>query len=532
MSQGTTLQDDLTIRQDIESIPEINPTLTMVIWLLAIYAGVVGAKLFLTRRSDARWLGIGLVVAVFCWAGIQFDLEFALRILVGGDEAGSRITTLEVPILRTLMELGLLMAAVSMTLVLVSALRIALRGGDLIRIQKAIMRFGLWVLGIFVVYELHFASGYSIKAIVIAVGGAMVFVLGLGLQKTLTNLFAGFDMQADAVFDKGDMVQVGPGGPQGTVWDTSLRSTRILTLDGEMLTIANGDLLSREVFNLDNPTRALRVRRTIGISYTVPPMKVKDVLERVLRQDSNVMEKPAPNVLLTGYGDSSINYELRFWVRDRRLLDEDADGVLTRVWYALHDNGISIPFPIRTLRMVNLQDEAQEAAKEEARVRKISDQIMSCPLFDGTRVTDAERHELARDAKEVELQAGEFAVRRGEMSDHMYLIVGGSVQVMLKDKDPVELAAPHWFGEMALLLKQPRSADVVAGANGARLVEFSRLSVLPVLNRRPEFAREIRNTTEIRRVASGLVAHAPEPSRLTGRVAQLAKEVARSLTPW
>ena len=92
---------------------------------------------------------------------------------------------------------------------------IVIYGSDLVRLQKALLRFGFWVVGLSIIYQIHFASQYSIKAVVIGIGGALVFILGLGLQRTLTNLFSGFDLQADKVFAKGDMIQIGAKGVEG-----------------------------------------------------------------------------------------------------------------------------------------------------------------------------------------------------------------------------------------------------------------------------------------------------------------------------
>ena len=529
MRQNVNMESVVQVQPVVESIPPIHPVATTIIWLIAIYATVLGVKLFLKTKGDSRGLGLGLLIAVVGWAGNAAGWEYVISVVIQNPD---EVSTLNIPILRTSMEFGLLMAMVSFTLVVLSNICITLQGGDLIRLQKALLRFGLWVLGLSILYQVHFAGQYSIKTLVIGVGGALVFVVGLGLQRTLTNLFSGFDLQADHVFQKGDMVQIGVGGLEGVVWDTSLRSTRIHTLDGQMLIVANGELLTKEVLNLDHPTPALRVRRNVGISYTTPPMLAKDVMLQVLRQDSSVLKRPAPVVLLTSYGDSSINYELRFWVADRRVLDENVDSVLSRVWYALRESDIEIPFPLRTIRMVDMKADAQQVVDGEERVANIERIVAKCPLFDESNINSSERRELARDAQEIELNTGEFAVRQGEESDHMYLIIRGSVSVLVRGKDPIHIHAPHTFGEMALLLNQPRSADVVAGDDGVSLLRFAKVSVLPVLKRRPEFAKELRHISEERRVASGLQDETRNITTFKQRVSRLVKRILTSLVPW
>ena len=529
MLQNAQMESVVHVEPALEAIPPIHPVFNTAIWLIAIYATVLGVKLFIKTKGDSRGLGIGLLIAVFGLAGIAAGWEYVIRIVIRNPDESS---TLSVPILRTIMELGLLTALVSFTLVMLSNLFLALKGSDVNRLQKALLRFGLWILGLSVMYQVHFADQYSIKTIVLGVGGALVFVVGLGLQRTLTNLFSGFDLQADRVFQKGDMVQIGVGGLEGEVWDTSLRSTRIYTLDGQMLIVANGELLTKEVLNLDHPTPTLRVRRNIGISYTTPPMRAKDVMLQVLRQDSAVLKSPAPLVLLLNYGDSCINYELRFWVASRQVMDEIVDGVLSRVWYALRESDIEIPFPLRTIRMVDMKADAQIVADGEERITRTEQIVSKCPLFDEAHMGSLERRELARDAQEITLQPGELAVRHGEVSDHMYLIVLGSVRVLLKGKEPIEIQAPHWFGEMALLLDQPRSADVIAGDSGATLLRFAKASVMPVLNRRPEFAQKLRQISDERRSASGITEATNRIPSFKDRVVELLKRIAVSLKPW
>ena len=214
MRHNTQMESVVHVEPALEAITTIHPVLNTAIWLIAIYATVLGVKLFIKTKGDSRGLGIGLLIAVFGLAGIAAGWEYAIRIVIRNPDESS---TLSVPILRTIMELGLLTALVSFTLVMLSNFFLALKGSDVIRLQKALLRFGLWILGLSVIYQVHFADQYSIKTIVIGIGGALVFVIGLGLQRTLTNLFAGFDLQADHVFQKGDMVQIGVGGLEGEV---------------------------------------------------------------------------------------------------------------------------------------------------------------------------------------------------------------------------------------------------------------------------------------------------------------------------
>ena len=502
------------------------------LWALAAYAVVLGARFAFFRRSDLRLLGIGLLVAALGWMLLAVGLEATVPLTVHLAEGPRQV---EIPLLRTLAELGLVLAGIAVGMMGLSGLVVAVTGGDMIRLQKAVARTVLFLIGLTVIWQTHFAEQFSIRSLLLGAGGAAVFIVGLGLQRTMGNLFSGFDLQADHVVKKGDWVQLGTGGPEGVVFDTSLRTTRILTNEGQMLIVANADLLGRSLFNLDQPDRRLRVRRVVGVAYSVPPMKVKDAILGVLHQDPGVLRPPAglaPEVFVQSYGDSSIHYDVRFWVADRRTMDPVVDRVMTRIWYVLREGGLEIPFPVRTVRMVDMQQERQEREAVIAEADSLERHLARCPLFEDRLMSAAERRELARDSMVVSLQPGEFAVRRGELSDHMFLVLDGGVEVHPEGRPPVPIGASGWFGEVALLRGEPRIADVVAGPAGTRLLRMSRPSVLPVLQRNPSLAGELSRVSQQRREASGLTDDEPERTTLMQRCRRMLSAVLREIRPW
>jgi small-conductance mechanosensitive channel len=516
----------------MDPTPMPEPPTPIILWALAAYGLILGAKFSFLRRGDVRLLGIGLLVASACWLLRASGLEIEAPIVMTLPEGPREI---DVPLLRTLAEIGVALAIASATLVVVGALSIAATGSDLIRLQKAVLRTLLLLIGIAVIWQLHFAGQFSLRNVVFGLGGASVFVIGLGLQRSMGNVFSGFDLQADKVVQRGDFVQLGVGGPEGIVADTSLRTTRIHSTDGQMMIVANSELLQRNLLNLDQPDRRLRVRRTVGVSYETPPMRVKDAILDVLRQDSGVLKAPEgidPAVFVQGYGDSAVNYEIRFWVADRRVMDDVVDRVMTRVWYALRERSLEIPFPIRTVRMIDMQAESRRAETTETQVQALEAAVARCPLFAETFMTAAERRELVRDSMECTLAEGQVAVRKGERSEHMYLVLEGEVEVRPEGRASIRLPAPAWFGEIALLRREPRTADVVGGPGGTRLLRMSRVSVMPALQRNPKLAEEIGRVVIERREASGLIDEDVVRSTPWQRLGRSMASLLRALRPW
>src|SRR4030095_13827998 len=94
---------------------------------------------------------------------------------------------------------------------------------------------------------------------------------------------------------------------------------------------------------------AMRIR--VGIDYSVPPNRVKDVLGRAAQQAKNVVPNPPVRVFLVDFSDYAMIYEIKFYMGNHSRINETNDSVRTNVWYELKRQGITIPFPIRTLHV-------------------------------------------------------------------------------------------------------------------------------------------------------------------------------------
>jgi len=464
------------------------------------YAALLGVRSFSGGRSQGAAYGSSLIAfAVFgflAWMGVE--IEIPLTVTAPNGDAG----TVDIPLFRTVAELAAASAASSL-LVQTLDLWLRTRGRDrLLHFQRIV----LWVVGVVIgavaVYQVHFAETLPIRTAVLSIGGASVFIMGLALQSTLGNVFAGYSLQASKVIRKGDFVQVGIGsgtGVVGTVWDTTLATTRILTRDGQLLVIPNGALLTKDFLNLNQPWNRLREHVRVGIAYDVPPATVKDIAHAILATEPNVLQDPEPCVWLLDFGDSSITYDLVFWIPSYAERDETLDRVRTRLWYALKDAGVEIPFPIRTVRMTSADEERARASAGDARMDGAVRALAACAMFDDRAISAPERRELARAAGELAFARGERVVRRGDDSDAMYVVVEGTCSVQLPGGQRVEFAPGAHFGEIALVTGQPRTADVTVDSERAVLLRLPRASVEPILARRPEFSERMASVARTRR---------------------------------
>jgi CRP-like cAMP-binding protein len=294
-------------------------------------------------------------------------------------------------------------------------------------------------------------------------------------------------------------VQLGHGGAVGTVFDSTLATTRIITRDGEMLVLPNSAVLTKDFMNLDQPNSHLRQSIKIGISYEVPPAVFKDIAMKVLLSEANVLRTPAPAVWLADFGDSAVQYDLRFWVDGFDVRDATLDQVRTRLWYAVADAGIEIPFPIRTIRMASTDDDAKRAAATRQRIEHAEHGLLACSLFDAGSITALERKELARATSEKAYLPGAMVIRRGDVCDAMFVVVSGACHLNLPSGERINFEPGAHFGEIALITQAARSADVFASESGTVLLQLPRASVMPILQRRPEFMARMQSIAEDRR---------------------------------
>lgn len=201
----------------------------------------------------------------------------------------------------------------------------------MLRMQHTALWLGAILIGVVVLYQAHFAATLPVRTLVLSVGGASVFIVGLALQSTLGNVSAGYALQTSRVLRKGDVVQLGHRGPIGTVWDSTLGTTRILLRDGELLVLPNSAVLQKDFMNLDQPTRRLRQSIQVGVGYDAPPAVVKDVALSVLHTEPLVLKDPEPDVWEANFPDSSMTYDLRLWIASHRDRDAANDRIRTRL---------------------------------------------------------------------------------------------------------------------------------------------------------------------------------------------------------
>jgi len=328
-------------------------------------------------------------------------------------------------------------------------------------------------------------SGVDLLSLV-TTSAVVTAVIGLALQSTIANVFAGLALELDRSLGVGDWIQV--GGHVGRIAEVSWRSTEIVTKDGDTVIVPNAQLLNSEVLNFSKPRDLHRMWLRVGFHYRHPPNEVHKVLLHAIRGTPGVLDAPAPDCFPVEFGDSAITYALRYWIAD---LANDAaiDGdVRARVWYASRRANLEIPFPIRSV--VVQAPTAERTVDEEALERRAA--VDAIDLF--APFLPAERERLASSLRREHFGRGEQIVRQGDPGTSLYLIRTGEVAIHLAEdgarREIATLGAHDFFGEMSLMTGAPHVATCTAKSDAVCYV-VQHAALRPLLAARPEIVEEL-----------------------------------------
>ena len=298
----------------------------------------------------------------------------------------------------------------------------------------------------------------------LATSALLTAVLGLSLQDTLGNMFAGLAIQAERPFQVGDWIQY-DASPEhvGEVTEINWRATRILTLDRVVVTVPNGALAKSSILNFSRPEAVTRRTTTIFGPYQVSPDRVKTALIQAAQETPGVLRVPPVTVMTRGFGERGVEYSVRFFINNFREREIILGLVNERLWYALARLNVAIPVPRRSIEIEQLSDErAQKRLEADARRRlQVLEHVdFLKPLPQKLLIELAETAELRLYAP------GEYIIHQGEAGEEMFIIERGKVGVVLErvrsETHVAELTPGQCFGEMSVMTGEPRTASIRA----------------------------------------------------------------------
>ncbi len=340
----------------------------------------------------------------------------------------------------------------------------------------------------------HYYFGFDLTPFL--AGSAVVgAVVGLALQDTLGNLFAGIALHSESPFRVGDWVRLGER--DGRVEQVSWRAMRLRTWEGDLLTVPNNEVGRHAILNYSVPRAPHSRLLRIGVSYTTPPNKVITVLRGLLDQVPGLVKQPAPVLRMVNYADSAIYYEIQYWVPSYDAWRAIEGEILRLVWYHFRRHGIEIPYPIRNVYL-HQADQGAEAAS----LSRLERALRGIDLF--RPLSDDELRLAASRFRTLHYSAGEKVIEEGASGDSFFVIDRGEVQVLKRFGDVVRplatLMEGQFFGEMALLTGEQRTASVVA-LSDVDLFTLDKVGFEAVLVANPSIAVDISTILSERREA-------------------------------
>ncbi|PIS09808.1 MAG: transporter [Bdellovibrio sp. CG10_big_fil_rev_8_21_14_0_10_47_8] len=190
--------------------------------------------------------------------------------------------------------------------------------------------------------------GISINSLA-AVGAVLMVGIGFGLQNIAQNFISGIIILIERPIKVGDIIQV--GSSSGKVVDIRVRSTVIQTRDDVTIIMPNSKILSEEVISDSFSGQRIRQHIRVGVAYGSDVNLVKDLLKRSAIGHSKVLAEPEPRVIFEDFGESSLNFDLRFWCFDIWDMDQTSSDIRTEIDRLFREMQVEIPFPQRDIHI-------------------------------------------------------------------------------------------------------------------------------------------------------------------------------------
>jgi len=380
----------------------------------------------------------------------------------------------------------------------------------------------------YAIYRLN-AVGVNLAGLITTsavVSGALAF----SAKETLGNLWGGIAIQLEKTCRIGDWVRIDT--VTGQIVSIRWRYMAIATINNETIVIPNGNVMQHRLTVIGRrgeERTAWRRYVPFEVEFDHAPARVIAELEAALAhaQIPFVARQPLPRVTCTAFKESGVEYSVVYDLTDAAQYWDVDSLVRVHVYAALIRLGLGIPFPRRVIEV--RRDERPRRAQGEIDHRIAA--LGSIDLF--SSLTEAERVALAHKLTTCAYVHDEIVFRAGEAADSLYLLAQGSVDVASEASTGVRhklatLGAPAYFGEMGLLLGNPRTATVVA-LGEALCYRLDKAGFDEVIKARPALAEMLAHILAERQAANDATLSALGAEALAGQGASRKKDLLRRI---
>ncbi len=382
--------------------------------------------------------------------------------------------------------------------------------GEVSSLLKTVLSIIIYIVAFFIIFQSQFPG---VQLAPLFTGSTIIgIVVGLALQDTLGNLFAGIALQADQPFVVGDVIII-PGRGEGVVETVSWRGVKIRTFQNKFVVISNS-VLGKETIEVapkDNLNAKAVFFNTV---YSQSPARTVQVLRDAIRQVENVSNKIRPNIRIRNLGADGIDWEVKYWLEDYRMQHDTDAAIRERIWYVFQREGIHFAYPTRT---VHIEPKPVEVPPEEI-INNVAEHLNRVSIF--APLSDEEIERLANASTTRVYAPGENIVNIGQVGNSMFVLLSGTVKVQIPERSYMKtlstLKENDFFGEMSLLTGEPRSATVVAHEE-SEVLRIDKSGLAPILEGNPALVESISELVEERRalIAAQIEAEAEEEESRT-----------------
>ena len=356
--------------------------------------------------------------------------------------------------------------------------------GEISSIVKTILSVVIYIVSFFIIFQSFFPN---IQLAPLFTGSTIIgIVVGLALQDTLGNLFAGLALQADQPFQVGDVVTISTRGV-GVIEAVSWRGVKIRTFNNRLLMISNS-VLGKETIEVA-PKDNLNARTVwFNSLYSNSPARTIQAVRDAVRQVENVSSKIRPVVRIRNLGDNGIDWEVKYWLDDYTRQNDTDALIRLRIWYVFKRENIDFAFPTRT---IHIEPKVGDIGIDEV-LNTAVERLNQVAIF--TPLAGEEIERLANASNLRVYAPGEAIVRMGREGNSMFVMIRGTVRVEIPNGTANtvvnELRENDFFGEMSLLTGEPRYSNVIAQEE-TEVLQIKKEALKPIFEDNPSLVDSI-----------------------------------------
>lgn len=333
----------------------------------------------------------------------------------------------------------------------------------------------------------------------IATTGMLGIVLGLGSRNTLESVFNGITLSVDPLFQIGDMVSLkGTFDAPARVIEMTWRYTILREAAGNYIIVPNTLICAGVVTNYSRPSHDSCFN--LFFTVCVPNLylkRIRKILDSAIRSSNSILSNPPPMILISDVSDASIKYQVQYWIDIRKVTPDEAKSDLYKnITHHFAIAGIGLE-----VTSTRYRDQAENLLTPAAVTEKV---LKETKLF--SELTQEEIYDLGKLVIVHSVKAGDVLIRQGESGESMFIIAEGLLKVEIEDEHHAlftlaKLIPGQYFGEMSLLVGEPRSA-MVSALTDSEVYEINKGTMQHLFEAHPNLIKALSNKIAERHVAN------------------------------